>query len=303
MFQHLTWALYVHLVSWCSHGAIAKLRLDMLRKDKVVVMRTRTIVLLINCANLGPVGPSFMTLDGVGAIQLGAKRLIQLFVSMWQLRSAQVNFEATFSNNGPTLKDELRDCDSLDKLQRCVVMSCRGFTCWASSTCLTQMTNHGVLAETTSEYIIFFHQFFLLVRLKIWHHRPRTSLSHILPCELAQCPIYYRNTATDALAYTKTNFLCVKSVMKSQCCILSDRHPRHGALTLIPPKKAALRYSILKSNFNKPVPMKCRAHIQSPSVKRNVNIRHSYHTIEKYWAAWIRTELEGETATPTRKVI
>lgn len=159
-----------------------------------------------------------MTLDGVGAIQLGAKRLIQFFVSMWQLRSAQVNFEVTFSNNGPTLKDELQDCDSFNKLQRCVVTSCGGLTCWASSSCLTQMTNHRVLAETTSEYIIFVHQFFLLVRLKILHHQPRTSLSHILPCELAQCPIiYYRNTATDALAYTKTNYLCVKSVMKSQC--------------------------------------------------------------------------------------
>lgn len=93
---------------------------------------------------------------------------------------------------------------------QCAVMSCRGLTCWASSSCLTQMTNHRVLAEMASEYIVFFHQFFLLRQVKNppSHHQPRTSFSHILPLlpRVPSCPVschlwYYKNTDLPKIIY------------------------------------------------------------------------------------------------------
>lgn len=72
------------------------------------------------------------------------------------------------------------------------------------------MTNHRVLAETVSEYIVFL----LLVRLKISLH----ILLPLLSSELAQCPVgysIYRNTATDALPSQNYLFICKKSVSVS----------------------------------------------------------------------------------------
>lgn len=64
------------------------------------------------------------------------------------------------------------------RVTQCALMSCSSFTCWASSSCLTQMTNIKVLAGVASEYIVVFKQFFVPVRFKIYLHS--VALHHVI---------------------------------------------------------------------------------------------------------------------------
>lgn len=138
------------------------------------------------------------------------ERLIQFFVSLQQLKCI-LRWHFFFKQWG-SLKGWATGVwhRGQTTVVQCGVMSCRGLTCWASSSCLTRMTNHRVLAETVSEYIVFL----LLVRLKISLH----ILLPLLSSELAQCPVgysIYRNTATDALPSQNYLFICKKSVSVS----------------------------------------------------------------------------------------
>lgn len=93
-------------------------------------------------------------------------------------------FEVTFWNNGPTLKDE---CDSPDGLRRCAIMSCRGLTCWASSSCPTRndkpqgSVSDGHRTHRLLPPILLTHQ----VKNLPSRPRPWTLLCYTLPSELA----------------------------------------------------------------------------------------------------------------------